>query len=283
MIEEAYEKASESAIVDFLRIIEVLREKKDPSKEQWIDAIRRARAKNVQYERCDLVSYICGQHPKRSSVWLPTDKPHKSYKAQRRLEAVEAHLYNVEQLIWEVYSKEQPTENAIQPDRVQEEKAMTQPSRETLDLAGKLRESLAGTTLPKSFAKLYSQHTRLGAGQSGLTNWLETETAKCLDDALRLLEAAFTEREGGNDNWRESVRRAGEILEWLSHPQLNAEGLPTRFLAAAAYQLAGYPARSSGLLNADPGEEDESQILKFLLKAEFPNLLKELCNTSGQP
>src|SRR5260370_28716064 len=93
---------------------------------------------------------------------------------------------------------------------------------------------------------------------------------------MRLLEAAFTEREGGNDNWRESVRRAGEILEWLSHSQLNEDGLPTRFLAAAAYQLAGYPARSSGLLNADPSEENESQILKFLLKAEFPNLLKAL-------
>src|SRR5207248_5010755 len=80
----------------------------------------------------------------------------------------------------------------------------------------------------------------------------------------------------GNDSWRESVRRTGEILEWLSHPQLNEDGLPTRFLAAATYQLAGYPARSSGLLNASPGDDNESKILKFLLKAEFPNLLSEL-------
>ncbi|MFL5625478.1 MAG: DEAD/DEAH box helicase, partial [Ktedonobacteraceae bacterium] len=275
MISDAYKKAGESPIVDFLRIIDVLREKNDPSSEQWIDAIRRARG-NAQYERCDLVSYICGQHPKQNKVWLPTDKPHENYKAQRRLEAVETHLYDVETLIHEVYSSEQPTDNVMQPDQTQEDEAMAQPSRETLDLAGKLRESLAGTTIPKTLAKLYSQHTRLGASQPGLFNWEETETTNCLDDALRLLEAAFAEREGGNDNWHESVRRAGEILEWLSHPQLNVDGLPTRFLAAAAYQLAGYPARSSGLLNTDSAEENESNILKFLLKAEFPNLLSEL-------
>ena len=260
----------------FLRIIEVLREKNDPASEQWIDAIRRARAKDAQYERYDLVSYICGRHPKRDSVWLPTDNPHKCYTAKRRLEAVETHLYDVETLIHEVYSSEQPIDNAMQPDQTQEDEEMAQPSRETLDLASKLRESLAGTTIPKTLAKLYSQHTRLGAGQAGLVNWAETEATECLEDALRLLEAAFAEREGGNDSWHESVRRAGEILEWLSHPQLNADGLPIRFLAAATYQLAGYPARSSGLLNADQGEDNESNILKFLLKAEFPNLLSEL-------
>jgi len=75
MIAEAYKKAGESPIVDFLRIIDILREKNDPSAEQWIDAIRRARY-DAQYERYDLVSYVCGRHPKRNSVWLPTKKPH---------------------------------------------------------------------------------------------------------------------------------------------------------------------------------------------------------------
>src|SRR5260221_1029529 len=275
MIAEAYKKAGESPIVDFLRIIEILREKNDLSAEQWIDAIRRTRY-NAEYERYDLVSYVCGRHPKRDSVWLPTDKPHKSYKAGRRLEAVETHLYGIKTLIHEVYSSKQPTDNAKQPDQTQEDEAMAQPSRETLNLAGKLRESLAGATIPKTLAKLYSQHTLLGAGQSGLVNWLETETSECLNDALRLLEAAFAEREGGNDSWRESVRRAGEILEWLSHPKLNADGLPTRFLAAAAYEIASYAARSRRLLNKDPGDKNESHNLNFLLKAEFPNLLSEL-------
>jgi len=276
MIADAYKKASESPIVDFLRIIEVLREKKDPLMEQWIDAIRRARAKHVQYERYDLVSYICGRHPKQTDAWLPTDKPHPNYKAQRRLEAVETHLYDVETLIQDVYSSKLSTDNVTQPSPTQEDKVMIQPSKETLNLASKLREDLAGTKFPKSLAKLYSQHTLLEAGSLGLVSWTETETAVCLDDALRLLETAFAEREGGNENWRESVRRAGEILEWLAHPQLNTDGLPARFLSAAAYQLAGYPARSSGLFNVDIGEENESNILKFLLKAEFPNLLSEI-------
>lgn len=217
--------------------------------------LRGARAKDTQYERYDLVSYICGRHPKRDGVWLPTEKPHASYKAKRRLEAVEVHLYDVENLVREVYSSEFSPENATQLHRIQEDKAMAQPSKETLTLAKKLREDLAGTTIPKSLAKLYSQHTRLGAGRLGLANWSEKETTDCLDDALRLLEAAFAEREGGNEHWRESMRRAGEILEWLSHPQLNADRHPTRFLAAAAYQLAGYRARSSGLLNRDSGEK----------------------------
>ncbi|HEY4032970.1 MAG TPA: hypothetical protein VGL94_03285, partial [Ktedonobacteraceae bacterium] len=105
MIAKAYKKTSESPIVDFLRIIEVLKGKSGPSAEQWIDAIRRARG-NAQYERYDLISYVCGQHPKRNSVWLPTDKPHESYEAERRLEAVETHLYDIETLIREIYSSE---------------------------------------------------------------------------------------------------------------------------------------------------------------------------------
>ncbi len=275
MISKAYEKVSKSVPVDFLQYIDVIRDSNNPSAGQWVDAIRRARSKKI-YERYDLVSYICGRHPKRNSVWLPSTKPHRNYTETRRLEAVETHLYDVDSLVQEVYGKKHPTVNAMQPIGTQQDEIKDKPTRETLDLAGKLRERLAGATIPKTFAKLYSQHTLLGGRGTGLVNWSETETSDCLDDAMRLLEAAFTEREGGNDNWRESVRRAGEILEWLSHSQLNEDGLPTRYLAAASYQLAGYPARSSGLLNADPGEENESKILKFLLKAEFPNLLLEL-------
>src|SRR5258708_19541568 len=103
-----------------------------------MDAIRSARY-NAQYEIYDLVSYVCGRHPKHNSVWLPTKKPHESYKANRRLEAVETHLYGVKTLIHEVYSSKQPTENAKQPDQTQKDEAMAQPSRETLNLPLKLR------------------------------------------------------------------------------------------------------------------------------------------------
>lgn len=284
MLLEAYKKVDESIPVDFSGYIEVLKERKNPSAKQWVDAIREVwLAENPNYERYDLISYICGRHPKRKITWHLESEPYKTYKAKHLLEAVETHLYNVDSLIREVYGIEHPPEKAMQPDSTQQDETSTQPSSETLDLAGKLRENLAGATISKSLARLYSEHTLLGAGGSGLVSWSSTETTDRLDDALRLLEAAFAEREGGNDKWRESARRAGEILEWLSHSQLNKDGLPTRLLAAAAYQLAGYPARSSGLLNAHIREENESNILKFLLKAEFPNLLSTLSTYWTQP
>lgn len=284
MISDAYEKVDQSVPVDFSAYMEVLKERSGASAKQWVDAIRKVwLEKKPSYERCDLVSYVCGRHPKRKITWHLESEPYKNYKAKRRLEGVETHLYNVDSLIREVYSIGLTSEIAMQPDSTQQDKTTTKPSRETLDLASKLRDSLAGATISKSLARLISEHTLLGAGGSGLVSWSNTETTDRLDDALRLLEAAFAEREGGNDNWRESIRRAGEILEWLSHSQLNKDELPTRLLAAAAYQLAGYPARSSGLLNSHSSEDNESNIIKFLLKAEFPNLLSTLSTYWTQP
>lgn len=153
---------------------------------------------------------------------------------------------------------------------------MTLSKSEIEQLAQDLRKNLAGTNLPRPLAKLYSQYTRLRTGQSGLQSWQEEETIDRLNDAMRLLEAAFVERDAGTDSWRESAQRAGTILEWLSHPQLNTDELPIRLLAAAAYQLAGYPALSSGLLSEVATRGAESQILHFLLKAEFPRLLEQL-------
>ncbi|WP_190942222.1 hypothetical protein [Nostoc flagelliforme] len=65
------------------------------------------------------------------------------------------------------------------------------------------------------------------------------------------MEAAFIQRETGDTNWRNGMLRVGELFEWLSHPQLNPDILPIRLLAAAVYELAGYPARAAGLLNED--------------------------------
>jgi len=276
MIAEAYKKTSKTVPVDFLQYIEVLQDQNTASAEQWIGAIRRVRPKKAPCERVDLVSYVCGRHPKINSIWLTPEKRKKHYNASRKLESVEVHLHDVDELVREVYTLQGPTVNVSRSDKTQRDEAMSQPTNETLYLAGKFREDLAGATIPKSLAKLYSEHTLLRAHERGLTNWSSEETAECLDNALRLLEVGFTEREAGQENWCESVRRAGEILEWLSHEYLNEDGLPTRLLAAAAYQLAGYPARSSGLLNADPGEANESRILKYLLKADFLNLLSEL-------
>ncbi len=152
---------------------------------------------------------------------------------------------------------------------------------EIVKLAQELRKNFAGTNLPRPLAKLYSQYTRLRAGQSGLSSWQEEETTDRLNDALHLLDAAFIERDDGSEYRHDSAKRAGALLEWLSHPQLNADELPIRLLAAAAYQLAGYPALSKGLLGEDVLEAIESNILYFLLKAEFPKLLEQLTEYWG--
>ena len=139
---------------------------------------------------------------------------------------------------------------------------MTQPSNKSIELAKALREELAGTNLPRSFAKLYSHYTRLRAGQAGLMNWRDKEAGDRLQDAIRLLESAFIEKDAGIDSWNDSARRAGALLEWLAIPQLNSEDLPLRLLAAAVYQLANYPALSSGLLHEAYEEGTESNILR---------------------
>ena len=152
---------------------------------------------------------------------------------------------------------------------------MTEPTSEIVELARSIREDLA-VRFPPRFAKLYSEHTRLREGQEGLVGWRRSEASERLSDAMRLLEAAFVEREAGSDAWTDGVRRVGELLEWLSHPQLNPNKLPIRFLAAAAYQFAGYPARASGLLTEDSLRDEESNIIRFLLRADFPRLLRSL-------
>lgn len=162
-------------------------------------------------------------------------------------------------------------------------KQITQPSSETLQLARGIRQRLAGSNLPRSLARLYSHSTLLLARQTGLPSWQQNETSERLHDAMLLLEAATVERAVEGDlwqdanTWRESMRRAAEILEWLSPAALNPDNRPIRLLATAAYQLAGYPARSSSLLRVRGDEEQaESTLLRYLLNAEFSHLQDQL-------
>ncbi|MEH2023259.1 hypothetical protein [Nostoc sp.] len=302
MIAEAHKKASESHIkpVDTPQIIDILQDYDDPFSSEWVNSLRVLWLGSVDknYERCDLISYICGKHPVINPTWISPDKPHEQYTAGRRLEAVEIHLHEVENLVITVYS--QPanatpsvhisTQTVQQLDDSEVAKAnsdvivegevlqneMTQPSNEVIALATELQNSLAGSRLTPAIAKLYSQHTRLRAGGKGLAGWREDEAGERLNDAMRLIEAAFIQREAGDTNWLNGMLRAGELFEWLSHPQLNPDILPIRLLAAAVYELAGYPARAAGLLNEDISEGVESEILRSLLKADFPSLLQRL-------
>lgn len=302
MISKAHEKASAANIksVDILQLIEILLDYNDSFSSEWVNSLRLLRQgkTNQIYKRCDLVSYICGQHPVKNVAWISTEIAHEKYTGGRRLEAVEIHLREVEKLITTVYSQRTIVEVSTQvynPIIQQQNDAevakansdvivegevlqneMTQPSKEVIGLATELQNSLAGSKLTPAIAKLYSQHTRLRAGGKGLTGWREDEAGERLNDAMRLIEAAFIQREVGDTNWRNGMLRAGELFEWLSHPQLNPDFLPIRLLAAAVYELAGYPARAAGLLNEDISEGVESEILRSLLKADFPSLLQHL-------
>ncbi|MBF2066060.1 MAG: DEAD/DEAH box helicase [Calothrix sp. C42_A2020_038] len=303
MISEAHEKASAANIkpVDIPQLIEILQDYENSFASEWVDALRHLWLGKVEknYQRYDLISYICGQHPIKNTTWISTETAHKNYTGERRLEAVEIHLHDVEKLIKAVYNIPQPsikvptevsTQTVQQPDDSQVAKnnfdviiegeslqnEMAQPSEEVIALATELQNSLAGSRLTPAIAKLYSQHTRLRAGTEGLKGWREDETGERLNDAIRLIEAAFIKKEAEETDWRNGMLRAGEILEWLSHPQLNPNNLPIRLLAAAIYELSGYPARATGLLNEDAIEGIESEILRSLLKADFPNLLQLL-------
>ena len=129
--------------------------------------------------------------------------------------------------------------------------------------------------MPPAFAKLYSQHTRLDAGQPGL-RWRPDESESRIEDAIRLVDAAFVQRSADDPSWFEPMLRAAELLEWLSHPTLNPDAIPIHLLAAAAYQLAGYPARSAGLLSRAPESPIKSGPLVPLLRGDFPSLLRTL-------
>ncbi|MEG4529741.1 DEAD/DEAH box helicase [Microcoleus sp. D2_18a_D3] len=153
---------------------------------------------------------------------------------------------------------------------------MVQPSAETVTLASQLVESLVSSGLPRDFARLYSHHTRLRENQPGLMSWSQTESNSRLDDVIRLLEAASVQRQTDDTQWQKTVLRAGEILEWLPIRDTNSEEISTRLLAAACYQLAGYPARALGLLREEGSQDTESRILIALLKADFVKLLQHI-------
>lgn len=114
MVKEAHEKASapNPVPISYTQLIDILNDQSDdnPSAAAWSDALRQLRfitSATPNYERCDLVSYICGLPPVReSTIVIPQNKPHEKYIGRRRLEAVETHLYDVEGLIEQIYEKE---------------------------------------------------------------------------------------------------------------------------------------------------------------------------------
>ncbi|UVF21350.1 DEAD/DEAH box helicase [Microvirga terrae] len=114
-------------------------------------------------------------------------------------------------------------------------------------------------------------------GSDGLSSFRETDVEIYLDEAMLLVECALIELEDDPDGeWRDGLKRAAEILEWLSQPRLQPRAAPLRLLSAAAYQLAGYPAMALGQLRNMPDGEQYSTILREYLRANFPAVLEAI-------
>ncbi|MDR6127090.1 DEAD/DEAH box helicase [Sphingomonas sp. SORGH_AS_0438] len=144
----------------------------------------------------------------------------------------------------------------------------------TIAIAQGIREDFARDKLTPAQAKLYSQRIRRDMGRDGLTSFSVAERQTRLDEALLLIEAAWLEGVGeSNILWRQSLKRAGEILEWLSQPSLRPEHVPVHLLSAAAYQLSGYPALALGQLRRMPSDEPFSELLRNFIRADFPAAL----------
>ena len=113
MIREAHKKQNTSNPKPVIigQLIDILKSSTNSDSKQWINSLTELLLNNNPlngYERCDLVSYICGLPPvKASTVIIPKDKPHSEYKENRRLEAVEIHLHDVDGLIADVYNKQE--------------------------------------------------------------------------------------------------------------------------------------------------------------------------------
>jgi hypothetical protein len=141
----------------------------------------------------------------------------------------------------------------------------------TIEIAREVRQSLAGSALTERQAKLYSQRLRRDMGREGLASFAPGDVDLYLDEAILLLECGLLERradpEGG---WRDGIKRAAEILEWLSQSSLKPPGAPVHLLAAAAYQLADYPAMALGHLRHVPDDQPFSALLREFLRANFP-------------
>jgi DEAD/DEAH box helicase len=135
-----------------------------------------------------------------------------------------------------------------------------------LEFAGRV----APTGLTAKQARLYSHVTRLRAGQRGV-RWTEADTEEALADAVKLIESGRIARTAGQQNWMHPIRRAAEILEWLSVLE-GLEDIPVVLLSAAAYQVAGYPAQALGLLSRAEGTASDSSLLRNLLQGDFPAL-----------
>ena len=150
------------------------------------------------------------------------------------------------------------------------------PTPDAIRIAVDVRQRLAGDALTGRQAKLYSQRVRRDMGQPGLATFSPADVGSYLDEAMWLTQSALTERSAEPQGyWRRGVRRAADILEFLSQQDLRPPNCPMHLLAAAAYQVSGFPAMALSQLERVPPEEPVSVLLREFLRADFPAALEQ--------
>ncbi len=109
LIKDNHEKLSKSEVkkpVDLLRTIEALQDYDDDDyAKEWIDALRKLYFETANIIRHDFSVYVCGRKPVKEKTWISKDKPHKYYKAKRKLNAAEIQILEVADKINRIYEK----------------------------------------------------------------------------------------------------------------------------------------------------------------------------------
>lgn len=155
---------------------------------------------------------------------------------------------------------------------------MPERDEERLGLANEVRIALAiENQLTRPQARAYVRCLQ-STWQVPTIAWRADESVRQLQDARRLLHAAhiFSSIEGG-DSARavDCYRRTGEILEWLSRADDDLrEEIPIELLAAGAYQLGGFPAMASALLEQVRTENDGVRLYAAFLQANFDAVVR---------
>lgn len=152
---------------------------------------------------------------------------------------------------------------------------MPSPGSKAIDVITDYRKRFGVSGITPSIARLYSQYTRLRTGQGPLPTWTAEEARERLNEALGLMSASFI-HSSTTDLTDSGLRRAAEILEWLSHPNMTPTGVPVSLLAAGAYQLAGYPARAASIIASQDQSNYESRILKHLFQGDFQGVHRDI-------
>lgn len=151
------------------------------------------------------------------------------------------------------------------------------PTPETLRIVTDWRRQVAGDALTPRHAMLYSHRLRREMGQPGLVAFEQGGVGAYLEDAIWLVECALIERSADPaGDWRRGIRRAADLLEFVSQNDLRPPETPVHLLAAAAYQVAGFPAMALGQLAQRPADQTVSSILWNFLRADFPATLEQV-------